>query len=501
MKNGIKKTIAIYAGVISATVLLSSCGDDITVVTNPSMISISSLDELGDCNSNSKGNLVYLDNSDEVYFCADSNWKKINISETKGLDGKDGKDGTNGTNGKDGAKGDKGDDCKGELLDNGNIKITCGSKVVGELKNGTNGKNGENGKDGNNGESCSIKENKEKNGYDLVCGNETVTITNGIDGKNGTNGKDGDNGESCSIKENKEKNGYDLVCGNETVTITNGIDGKNGENGTNGTNGTSCSITNDENGIVTLQCGEGENVVETKLYKAMCEATPYDPETHFCYEKIVYEKCDGKNYDLKTQFCAKRDNVVERIYKKITITVKAKNYSKTWMAENLNYKTTSGSYCYDNNENKCATYGRLYTWATAVGKDEDKCGRGHKCNLGSGKIQGVCPDGWHIPNTTEWEALFDAVGGISTAGKMLKATKYWNNNGNGTDAYGFSALPAGDRNADGGYGNEGHYANIASSTELDSDNSYYMRVYSTLDYARINNYYKDYAFSVRCLQN
>jgi uncharacterized protein (TIGR02145 family) len=233
----------------------------------------------------------------------------------------------------------------------------------------------------------------------------------------------------------------------------------------------------------------------------MFGSVPYDPETHFCYEGNVYEKCGEKNYDLKTMFCAKRDNVVERVYKKITITVKAKSYSKTWMAENLNYKTTAGSYCYNNDENKCATYGRLYTWATAVGKDEDKCGYGHKCNLNSSKIQGVCPDGWHIPDITEWNALFEAVGGISTAGKVLKATSGWNDNGNGSDAYGFSALPAGDRGPNGGYGNEGHYANIASSVELDSENSYYIRMYSTLDYARVNNYYKNYGFSVRCIKN
>ena len=42
---------------------------------------------------------------------------------------------------------------------------------------------------------------------------------------------------------------------------------------------------------------------------------------------------------------------------------------QTWMAENLNYKTES-SFCYNDSTEYCETYGRLYTWAAAVGKTE-----------------------------------------------------------------------------------------------------------------------------------
>jgi len=113
--------------------------------------------------------------------------------------------------------------------------------------------------------------------------------------------------------------------------------------------------------------------------------------------------------------------------------------NQIWMAENLNYNAP-GSQCYS------YKYGRLYDWKTALK---------------------ICPAGWHLPNDDEWQALFDFVGGIEVAGKKLKTRIGWNFeekredpknwrqfifedrngfNGNGEDAYGFSALP-------GGYGN------------------------------------------------
>lgn len=50
--------------------------------------------------------------------------------------------------------------------------------------------------------------------------------------------------------------------------------------------------------------------------------------------------------------------------------------------------------------------------------------------------------GWHIPTRAEAEQLFTYVGGTSVAGKKLKATTGWYNNGNGTDDYGFSFYAA-----------------------------------------------------------
>ena len=173
---------------------------------------------------------------------------------------------------------------------------------------------------------------------------------------------------------------------------------------------------------------------------------------------------------------------------------------QVWMAENLNYETDS-SFCYNNNESNCTKYGRLYTWAAAVGKSESECGYGYTCSLLSGNIRGVCPEGWHLPSKAEWETLFNAVGGQSTAGRVLKSTSGWESNGNGTDAFGFSALPAGYREKKVDYYNEGGLALFWSSTENISFSAYYMGLDFNHDDAGLNYDDKNSEFSVRCLKD
>ena len=172
---------------------------------------------------------------------------------------------------------------------------------------------------------------------------------------------------------------------------------------------------------------------------------------------------------------------------------------QVWMAENLNYKVDS-SFCYNNDESNCAKYGRLYRWAAAVGKFEKDCGFGHTCSLPSGNIKGVCPEGWHLPSDDEWESLFAAVGGYSVAGTKLKSRSGWNN-GNGLDAFAFSALPVGERDLYGDYSNEGCRASFWSSTEDDSNYAYYKGFIDINDGVFLNDGRKDRGFSVRCVKD
>jgi uncharacterized protein (TIGR02145 family) len=94
--------------------------------------------------------------------------------------------------------------------------------------------------------------------------------------------------------------------------------------------------------------------------------------------------------------------------------------TQTWMAKNLDFEA-EGSKCYGDNLANCDTYGRLYDRATAMT---------------------VCPSGWHLPSNAEWTTLTNYVGS-SKAGTKLKADSGWVSNGNGTDDYGFAALPGG----------------------------------------------------------
>ena len=184
---------------------------------------------------------------------------------------------------------------------------------------------------------------------------------------------------------------------------------------------------------------------------------------------------------------------------------------QTWMAENLNYATAEGSYCYDQTESdpkteNCSKYGRLYMWAAAVGKSVIECGYGQYCDCGPfGMERGVCPEGWHLPDTTEWSKLFTAVGGKSTGGKKLKSLTGWNDyngtSGNGMDAYGFSALSAGDRNSNGYFDYEGSLTDFWSAAVYNSYNAYYVGLYYNDEGARLYFVNKDDAFSVRCLKD
>jgi uncharacterized protein (TIGR02145 family) len=201
----------------------------------------------------------------------------------------------------------------------------------------------------------------------------------------------------------------------------------------------------------------------TNDVKALCGGNTYTV-AEFCYSAIVLGKCggtaNGPEYDLLTEhccgsnkyatathFCDARDS---KIYKAVFIG------SQAWMAENLNYKTEDGaSRCYPTSGNtntsdadnaNCTTYGRLYNWATAM-ELPPNC---NTCVPSYLDTKGICPDNWHIPSDAEWTVLTDFVGGWSDAGSKLKATSGWNDyngsSGNGTDDYGFAALPGGGRN-------------------------------------------------------
>ena len=111
----------------------------------------------------------------------------------------------------------------------------------------------------------------------------------------------------------------------------------------------------------------------------------------------VVDPGDGSIYDASANTLTDlRDG---QVYRTTTIAPKGTDYSEVWMAENLNFETEY-SWCgggTGTTEGDCSIYGRLYTWAAAVAKSEDECGRG----LRSGDIRGACPKGWHLPRNEE----------------------------------------------------------------------------------------------------
>jgi len=197
-----------------------------------------------------------------------------------------------------------------------------------------------------------------------------------------------------------------------------------------------------------------------------------------------------------------------------------------WMAENLNYEMEN-SYCYDGKLENCAKYGRRYTWEAALE---------------------ACPVGWHLPSKEEFETLLKAVGERSTAGLKLKSVTGWNEfepmdvvifdesyafclsecgtdkncqdkctkeddnssdssekkeSGNGTDAFGFSALPAGQRTAEGSYKEVGDAAYFWNSSYDEYDGYTYVCLYNEYEKVEVSQSRRDggNAYSVRCVKD
>jgi uncharacterized protein (TIGR02145 family)/uncharacterized repeat protein (TIGR02543 family) len=156
---------------------------------------------------------------------------------------------------------------------------------------------------------------------------------------------------------------------------------------------------------------------------------------------------------------------------------------RTWMAENLNYQMPKDSWCYDDKTGNCAKYGRLYNWDAA---------------------ENACPAGWHLPTREEWGNLVEAAGGGKAADKTLKSVSGWSRAGNGTDMYGFSALPGGYWDYLSGVfesiGNMGIWW-TATPQEFMNFGAYAWRMTSDSGKAIDNTHYKSAGFSVRCVMD
>jgi len=187
-----------------------------------------------------------------------------------------------------------------------------------------------------------------------------------------------------------------------------------------------------------------------------------------------------------------------------------------WMAENLNIgEMINGSqnmsnngviekYCYSNNTANCGPYGGLYQWNEIM-----------EYTTIPG-VQGICPSGWHLPTDDEWKILEGTVDSQYPigdpvwnnsgyrgydAGLNLKSIGGWLFGGNGSDLYGFCALPCGCRYTNGNFYDLGYCTTFWSSSE---EGTYYAWHRSlTYNHADINRFDNDknIGICVRCLQD
>ena len=145
----------------------------------------------------------------------------------------------------------------------------------------------------------------------------------------------------------------------------------------------------------------------------------------------------------------------------LTVTVGGRVYpvvkigNQLWTAENLDYAWTGltvggkGSYSeprayYYNNDSSTYgingnRYGLLYNCAAA--------------QYLTNAENGLLPSGWRVSTVTDWETLKTTLGYVASdtqskvlAAQKLKSTTGWTAYPNGTDDYGFTAMPCGYKN-------------------------------------------------------
>ena len=120
-------------------------------------------------------------------------------------------------------------------------------------------------------------------------------------------------------------------------------------------------------------------------------------------------------------------------------TVKIGN--KTWMAENLNYagNKIGLSFCFNDEDHFCDVYGRLYSRDAAM--NDGGCNK-TSCDLGDAPIQGICPDGWHIPSESEMLNLLSLAG--NKALPLISAESWKRSIEEESNSLGLSLIGAGD---------------------------------------------------------
>ena len=429
--------------ILFAASMFAACGDEVTKVSEVTQVVGMQVVEGGEALPK-----CTADNEGAMVYSVDSAAAYTCFggawTSNKGKDGKDGADGKNGKDGKNGA-------------------------------NGAAGAAGSAGADGDDGSYCTAKALKNGNGYKIVCGGDSVgVVLNGQDGAKGDSGVKGDSGatgkDGLSAYEIAKAGGYK---GSEEEWIAS-LKGDTGAKGDSGVAGSGCSVKEDSVGI-EITCSGGKSFT-------------------------VNHGADGKDgKSLADRWIL--DPRDKQLYKVVTIG------DQTWMAENLNYATDEGSFCYNDSATYCEKYGRLYTWVAAVGKSEDECGYGKICGL-SGKVRGVCPEGWHLPSVEEWGDLYTVVleriliseTGLGfgdpdlSIGELGFDLDEWNHS---MTVSGFDALPAGWRTSDGNFLDRDMAAMMWSSDDSDKYNA----IYFAPSFMSGGETAKTDALSVRCLKD
>ena len=229
--------------------------------------------------------------------------------------------------------------------------------------------------------------------------------------------------------------------------------------------------------------------------KVVESSSSQEPKSSSSSEKYSWRNMN-KNYSYG-ELLDERDSTVYR-----TIQIG----DQLWLAENLNYDIPelddTDDACFTFKDSTyCDRYGRHYSWYAATGITREECGPQTHCpELYKYPHQGVCPKGWHLPDSLEMGNLMELFGGMEAAGRTLYAK-----------SFGFNFVAAGYqyKTEKGSWGYHNDYAGYTEGylffVDEADDNGYYRNVvYYVSSYAqKLQVKYMDKydAMPVRCIKD
>ena len=113
----------------------------------------------------------------------------------------------------------------------------------------------------------------------------------------------------------------------------------------------------------------------------------------YYWDLTTKEHIDSLKIPVEHESGTMTDSRDGRKYQTVSFNYEGKTYE--WMAEDLKY---------DSKE--------LYTWTDAMQIDDKYMTEVAEDSLIGEKHQGICPDGWHVSSTEEWDILVDYVGDV-----------------------------------------------------------------------------------------
>ena len=166
------------------------------------------------------------------------------------------------------------------------------------------------------------------------------------------------------------------------------------------------------------RCTAGRDGFDTTIYDLEFRSQINRKLTLVC-ESEKWNVTPGR-YTMAEKIEFVMDSVIDvrdgKTYKTVTYTIDGEN--KTWFAENLTYSNDSiqpkpglDSNIIEMNQGRDRDFIEYMDsrdsayWNTVVRYDSSDVLFGDEINMETGRLQGICPDGWHIPTTKEWSHL------------------------------------------------------------------------------------------------